>query len=245
MGTGRIAAMWMAAVVAIASGSAWASDPASDGSRSGVIAIGQAEIEVPPDRAAVRLTVRTNARSAGEATRLAAERSAQVLEALRAKLGQGDRAETSGASVQPVHVYEQGKPPRISGYAASHELRAVTARIQDVGALLDAVTAAADVSIESVQFELADPARAQANALRLAAENARVRARAMADGLGLALGPVYSVRESGASPPGVPRADFQRKMLAEAAAETTVLPPQLRVRGEVEVGFELTPGPRP
>ncbi len=245
IGPRRIAAAMTTAFVAAVAGGAWADVPAEGGARRGVIAVGLAETDVAPDRAVVRLTVRTTAKTAGEATRLAADRSAQVLDALRGKLGPGDRAETAGTSVQPVHVYEQGKPPRITGYTASHDLRAVTARIQEVGALLDAVTTAAEVSIDSVHFELGDPTRAQANALRLAAENARLRARAMADGLGLALGPVYSVREVGSSPPVAPRADFQRKMIAEASAETAVLPPQLRVRGEVEVAFELAPGSRP
>lgn len=207
-------------------------------------ALGRAEIDVAPDRAVVVLAVRAEGKSAGEAAKTAAARSAQVLEALRGKLGPGDRAETAGTSLQPIRAYEQGKPPRITGYAAEHHLRAVTARTQDVGVLLDAVTLAADVSIDAAQFELADPAQAQATALRLAAGDARVRARAMAEGLGLGLGPVHAVRELGAAMPRPERA-MEMKALARDAEPTQVLPPQLHVRGEVEVSFELAGAPRP
>jgi hypothetical protein len=34
------------------------------------------------------------------------------------------------------------------------------------------------------------------------------------------------------------------KAMSAGPAETEILPPQLRVQGEVEVSFELAPGPR-
>lgn len=232
------------AAAALAAGSARAEGPSGGPEPQRVTAVGRADTEVAPDRAVVLLTVRAGGRGVGEAARTAAARSAQVLDALRAKLGPGDRAETAGTSLQPVTVYEQGKPPRVTGYAAEHQLRALTARIQDLGPLLDAATAAADVSIDSVRFELADPAVAEANALRLAARDARLRAAAMAEGLGLALGRVHAVHEVGAAPPR-PLGELRMKAAqAEGDAATQVLPPQLRIHAEVEVSFELAPSPR-
>ena len=208
-----------------------------------VTAVGRAEIEMAPDRAVVTVGVRATGKTAAEAARAGAARSQQVLDALRAKLGPGDRAESASNRVEPVTVYEDGKPPRITGYAATHGLRAITTRTADVGPLLDAVTAAADVSIESVRFELADPGPAQANALRQAARDARTRASAIAEGLGLGLGPVRIAREVGSSPPA-PMGEM-RLRTAAADAATPVVPPQLHVSGEVEVTFELAGGPRP
>jgi hypothetical protein len=229
---------------ALAAGVALAEGPAAGAELRRVTAVGRVETEVAPDRAVVLVTVRGAGKSAGEAAKAAAARSAQVLDALRAKLGPGDRAETAGTSLQPVNVWEQGKPPRVTGYAAEHQLRAVTGRIQEVGTLLDAVTASTDVSIDSVRFELADPAAAQANALRLAVRDARLRATAMAEGLGVTLGPVQVVRELGAAAP-LPAGELRMKAaLADAPAATPLLPPQLRVTGEVEVSFELASGPR-
>lgn len=239
---GRIAARILVAV-ALAAGGARAEEPTEGPGLRLLTAVGRAETEVAPDRAVLRMTVRAEGKSAGEAGKTVAMRSGKALEALRAKLGPGDRAETAGTSLQPVYAYEQGKPPRITGYAAEHHLRSVTARIQEVGALLDAMTESADVSIDSVQFELADPAPAQANALRLAAGDARSRARAMAEGLGLNLGPVHSARELGVPPPRQQR-DLQMKAMAGGPPETEIFPPQLRVEAEVEVSFELAPGPR-
>ena len=240
---GRIAARILVAVV-LAAGGAGAEEVTKGVELRLLTAVGRAETEVQPDRAVLRMTVRADGKSAGEAGKTVAARSGKALEALRGKLGPGDRAETADTSIRPIYVYEQGKPRRITGYAAEHHLRAVTARIQEVGALLDALTASADISIDSVQFELADPAPAQANALRLAAGDARSRARAMAEGLGLTLGPVHAARELGMPPPRQQR-DVQMKAMSGGGPEgTEVLPPQLRVQGEVEVSFELAPGPR-
>lgn len=208
-----------------------------------VTATGRAELEVAPDRAIVRIGVRGTGKTASEAAKAGATRSQQVLDALRAKLGPGDRAESASNRVEPVRVYEEGKPPRITGYAAEHGIRVVTARLQELGALLDAVTAAADVAIESVGFEIADPGPPQANALRQAARDARTRASAIAEGLGLGLGPVRIAREVGASTPSPPGEMRMRAAASDAA--TPVVAPQLRVTGEVEVTFELVGGPRP
>lgn len=207
------------------------------------VAVGHAEVEAAPDRAVVMLQVRATGKTAAEASRAGAARSQQVLDALRAKLGPGDRAETASNRVEPILVFDAGKPPRTTGWAAEHGLRAVTAKTQDVGVLLDAVTSAADVSIESVRFELADPAPAQAKALRLAAQDARARAAAIADGLGLALGAVRSAREMGAPGPA-PLGEMRMRASADAGSSTPVLPPQLRIAGDVEVSFELVSGPR-
>ena len=234
-----------AALLAFALAPAAAKAQESAASPRLVTASGHAETAVAPDRAVVLATVRAEGKSAADAAKGSAARSAQVLEALRSKLGPGDRAETASTSVQPIRVYEQGRPPRVTGYAAEHQIRAVTARIHELGSLLDAVTGAADVSIGSVQFELADSAQAQANALRLAAADAKSRARAIAEGLGLALGPVRAARELGAQPPPAQPFDLQRKAVADFAAQTEVLAPELRVMAEVEVSFELATGPKP
>lgn len=240
--TKRLAA-WLVVGLAITAGAAQGQVSNGAGGARLVTAVGRGETEVAPDRAVVLLTVRAPGKSAAEAARNAAERSEKVLVALRGKLGAGDRADTARTNLQPVYVFDQGKPPRITGYSAEHQLRATTAKIADVGSLLDAVTTAADVSIDSVVFELADPAPAQASALRLAARDARVRAAAMADGLGLTLGAVRNVREAGAALPLPPEPRF-KAMAADAEAATQVLPPQLRFGGEVEVSFELSGGPR-
>ncbi len=207
-------------------------------------AVGHAETEVAPDQAVLLLTVQAKGSSAAEAAKLAAARSASVLQALRSKLGAADRAETAGTSLQPVYAYEKGKPPRITGYAAQHQLRAVTGRIDQVGAILDATTSAADVLVDSVRFELADPAPAQAAALRLAARDARMRASAMAEGLGAALGPLRAIREVGGPPPRPMGEMRMQAAAADAAPPTELIPPQLRITGDVEVSFELAPGSR-
>ena len=79
--------------------------------------------------------------------------------------------------------------------------------------------------------------------LRAAAADARRRARAYADGLGVALGPVVSVDETGQDEPA-PRGRMMTAMATAAADESTPLDVNagdMEVSAEVVVTFTLVP----
>jgi uncharacterized protein YggE len=97
--------------------------------------------------------------------------------------------------------------------------------------VIDAAVQAGATNIQSLRFGLKDPEPARRQALRLATEQARADAAAIASGLGASLGDVISVEESGAitvreAVPG--RADA-------AATQTPIEPGDVDVRASVVI----------
>jgi len=209
-----------------------------------VTVVGEAEVSAPPDRAVLRISVAGSGETAQAAARRSADRSRAVLEAARAQLADGDSAETEATRLEPRRVHAEGEAPRVVGFESVHTLRIRSADLEGLGALLDAVTGAADASILSLVFELSDPAPVRARALERAAADARVQAEALARGLGLGLGPVHALREVGAGAPEPPPVPM-RALAAGGAPGTEVLPREIRVPARVEASFALVPGAGP
>lgn len=201
--------------------------------------LGRAELQASPDRAVVMVSVRTRGKSAGDAAKENARRSEAVLGAVRPRLDPADRTETGAYRIEPVHEYQENRAPRIVAYDAVNTLRIETRRVADLGPLLDAVTAAADASVDAISFELADPNAKQAEALERAAQAARVRAARIAQGLGVRLGRIVEAREAGASAPPPPMPMMRGAEMKAADVPTQILPQELRVAAEVEVRFEI------
>jgi len=200
--------------------------------------VGRAEMRVAPDIAVTVLSVTTRDRTAAAAAAENGRRSQAVLDAVRKQLGKRDRAETLSYRVQPVYEYPKGGPRKQVGFEVHNSLRIRTAELDKLGAILDRATGAADVGVDSITFELAEPNRAQAEALELAGQAARERAARAAAGLGVSLGRVRNVREVGAAGPPPPR-PMMAAVREAADAPTSILPQELVVTAELEVTYDI------
>ncbi len=234
-----IRSLLSAAVVGVAAaGVALAAPEARAAEPRGITVLGSAELRVAPDVAVAVLAVTTRSRTAEKAASENARRSRDVLEVVRGLLGPQDRAETLSYRIQPVYEYPKGGTRQQVGFEVVNALRVRTRRLEKVGAIFDRATAAADVSVSSLSFELENPGKSEAEALEAAGRDAKLRAERIAEGVGVTLRRVRVARERGAvmPPPG------PRPMLAEAraaAVPTEIAPQELVVRGEVEVTYDI------
>ena len=103
---------------------------------------GEATIAAEPDQAQIDIGVTTQARTAPEASKDNAERSARVLAEVKRILEKGDEARTSGYALSPQYRYPQGGKPEIVGYIANNIVRIKMAKVDDAGKLIDAAMAA-------------------------------------------------------------------------------------------------------
>ena len=200
--------------------------------------VGRAEMRVAPDVAVAVFSVTTRDRTADAASAENARRSQAVLAAVRKQLGKGDRAETLSYRVQPVYEYPKGGPRRQVGFEVRNSIRVRTRELDKMGTIIDRATGAADVGVDSLSFELAEPNRAQAEALERAGQAAQERAAKAAAGLGVRLGRVRSVREAGAAAPPPPR-PMMAAVREAADAPTSILPQELVVKAELEVTYDI------
>jgi uncharacterized protein YggE len=202
---------------------------------------GEATIAAEPDQAQIDIGVITQARNAPEASKENAERLARVLAEVKKLLGRGDEVKTSGYALTPNYRYPQGGKPEIVGYTASNVLRIKTAKLDEVGKLIDAAMQSGANNVNRLVFTLKDEEAARLDALRQATAKAKAKAEAIAASLGLKVLKITSVTEGERSfQPIFRAAPMARGDALAAQAPTPVEPGTVDVRSTVSLTAEVS-----
>jgi uncharacterized protein YggE len=215
--------------------------PATERPRPPSITVnGEATIAAEPDQAQIDIGVTTQARSAPDASRENAERLARVLAEVKKLLSKGDEVKTSGYGLNPQYRYPQGGKPEIVGYTANNIVRIKTAKLDEVGKLIDAAMQAGANNINRLMFTLKDEEAARLDALRQASAKAKTKAEAIAASLGLKVWRIASVTEGERSfQPIYRQAPMARGEALAAQAPTPVEPGTVDVRSTVTLTAEV------
>ena len=201
---------------------------------------GSAEVQVPADRARLSFAVETEAPTARAASQQNAERMDAVVAALRELVGADGRVETWGYSLQPRYRYREGQAPAIQGYQAINHVRVTVDDVTGIGRLIDAGIAAGANRIAGLDFEARDTEAARMEAVRQAVQKARTEAAAIAEALGVPLGPPLEVHGGAEMPPPRPMYDMAVMREQMASAPTTPIEPgQQTVRANVTVKYRI------
>lgn len=209
----------------------------SGGIAPGIVTVGDATVKVKPDIAVIIVGAVAQAATAAEAQSAVAERTDRILK--RAKeLGIADKdTKTAGYQITPQYASRGGdQPPRITGYQATQQIVLTFRNVDGTGKALDALVQGDAANQVSIRFTLEDPKPSQAEARRLAIEDARSRADAMSKSAGVRLGKILAVTDAGSPSP------IERFALAPAAAPlggTQVPVGDLDVVVRVQVQFEI------
>ena len=155
-----------------------------------------------PDVARVAVGVITQDRTASDAATKNAEQAAAVIAALRSLLGATAEIQTISYSLTPVYTYPSGGQPQLTGFSANN---IVEATVGDPGADRSGGRCS-DSGGRQSRGKPADGTEGRrfraAQALRLAGQRARVKAEAIAAGLGVRLGAVIAAHEGVSGPAG-------------------------------------------
>ena len=198
---------------------------------------GEATLSVPPDQAQIDLGVVTEDLNAGRAASQNAQKQQAVMAELRKRFGDKIEVKTLTYSITPRYRYPTGGGQREKdGYTATNIVRVETGALDQVGSIIDAATSSGANQVEQLSFRLRDEEPVRAKALGVAAKNARAKAQAIAEALGMRSGSVISVEESGVSmPPVQPQ---MRMMAVGAKGSTPVEAGSLEVRAELTLSVE-------
>jgi len=167
-------------------------------SQNTVTGNGQAQIKAMPDLVAVYFNVETKGETASEAKDKNSEIVDDMITAIL-KLGfERKDITTQNFNVYPNYNWKNGEQ-EIDGYIASHSLRLEmpTDDSDEIGEVIDAgIDAGAGISY--INFELSQEKQNsyKAEALKLATEDAKIKAESIASGLGKELGRLVSVSSS-------------------------------------------------
>jgi uncharacterized protein YggE len=196
------------------------------------------EVKAAPDMAGVGLGVTTEARTAAQALAANAARMDQVMAALKAAGVAARDIRTSGLTLTAQYAYEQGQPPRLTGYQAANQLSVTVHDLARLGAAVDATVGAGANQVNGISFGLADPAAAENAAREQAVRALRAKADLYARATGYRVSRLVSLSEGAASEG--PRPPVPLMAMARAQkAETSVAPGELDVRVEVAAVYEL------
>lgn len=201
---------------------------------------GEANISAEPDQAQIDIGVVTQARTAPEASKENAERLTRVLAEIKKLLGKEDEVKTSGYSLTPNYRYPQGGKPEIVGYTASNTVRIKSARLDQVGRLIDAAMQAGANNVNRLVFTLKNEQAAQLEALRTASAKAKSKAEAIAGSLGLKIVRISAVTEGERTVQPVFRQAMAARGEALAAAPTPVEPGTVEIRSTVTLTAEVS-----
>lgn len=202
-----------------------------------VRASGDGVVSVRPDQAKISVAVQNQAATADQAASDNATRTQAVFDALRKLLGADADLKTLNYSLSPGYNYPpNGGTPILTGYTATNSIQATTSNLALIGRIIDTAVQAGATNIGGIVLGLKDEDPARAQALKLAGQNARAKAEAIATGLNGKLGQVLSAEEASAVRP-IPLA--VGAMAAEARVTTPVEPGTLEIHGSVTVEFEL------
>lgn len=197
---------------------------------------GVGTVSATPDMVTIRAGVQTEDRRAAQALR---DNSALVADVLKT-LARFDVAprdiQTTNLSLYPQYDNRsKGQGVGISHYVAQN---IVTIRLRDIprlGAILDAINEEGVNRIENISFGFQDDSALMTAARQSAVKDGLARAELYAGAAGVALGPLLSLNEAGASAPrpiGMARAESM-------AMDVPVAEGELAVRAQVNMVFGI------
>ena len=204
---------------------------------------GTAKVKAMPDLVAVYFNVETNGDDAKEAKDKNADIVDKVITSLLKKGFERNAIETQNFNIYPRYVWENNENKQ-EGYTATHSLRIVLEQnmIAKTGDVIDAgVDAGAAINYINFELSLEKQNGYKAEALKLATQDAKTKAEAIASGIGKKIGKVVSISTTdfGYSPwPVFARAETTGVMETKAAA-TNIQPGEQDIYANINVEFAM------
>ena len=199
---------------------------------------GTGQVSAQPDVAVVTLGVQTEAEEAAAAL----SQNSQQMQALVSAMEDAGIA-TEDIKTQAIRLYPryeqsqngQGQSDLI-GYTATNMVEVRLRDLESVGEILDTAVQAGGNRIESIGFEVSDPAQYMDQAREAAWNDALHKAEQLANLAGAELGIVLTISESGRGPQPVVE---QPVMAADAAAAVPVQPGNQTIEVDLQVTWSI------
>ncbi len=191
-----------------------------------ITVIGDSQAKIAPDTAVITFSVVTQAKQAVDAQQTNAQKSEAVKQAVAAITADAKTdIKTSSYNLSPEQDYYSGKMPKILGYEVKNTVTISIDKLDRVGSIIDAATAAGANSVEGIQFVVGEASPAQGEALTLATKQAMAKAEAIAVSLNGRIVRVVQTIEGGVPPQMV---DARYDSVSNSAANVAFLGKEAR-----------------
>ena len=219
--------------------------------QTGIWVTGVGNVDAAADTAIVYLGVESRAATVTEARDAASTAMTGVLDAIKALGVSEDDIKTTYFNIQPETRWIEKtdslgrySEPEIIGYIVSNQ---VEVKVKDLDKISDVLDTAADeggnlIRINSISFTVSDPAEYAADMRRAAAEDARAKAQLYADAMGVELGELLFLTETGSTTPlasrGYAEAGYDS---AAGAPPTPIQPGDVSLSTTIQAAFAIVP----
>lgn len=212
---------------------------------------GVAEQSVDPNMAILNVEVYSKSPVAKTAQDLQAKEYNRVKAVIEKFKIKKEDFETQNLSLNPEHVYdEKARTTRIVGYRVSHQIKITYRKIDDVGAVIDALSSTnkadqSGVSVQSIGWDSDKKSAAEATAMAIAVKSAREKAEALAKAAGVSIRSVHLIEHMSNYADGAPPPMAEMKMMsmrggmADAMTSTEVSGGPIKVRTQVLMQFNI------
>lgn len=233
MAAASLLALLAVVIVAVRPGAA------QEAARPGELQVsGEGIVSLKPDIAYVTLGVETHAPAAKEAQRKNNEITAKAIKALKDLGISSDDIVTTDFSLYPERRYDDAQKQEVLvGYRAQHILNVTVRKIDQTGAVIDALMAAGGNVVRDISFGLADYSTARDSALEKAVADATRKAEAIAKAAGVRLAGIKTITDTTAAP--VAPYATMRKEMALSAVNTPVATGSVQVKASVQMTFRF------
>lgn len=197
---------------------------------------GYGSVTYSPDQATVSFNIIGSGETAEEAMAECGSKAETVIDALRA-LGISDEdMATTQISLSPRYDWNY-KPPKIVGYEASYTLRVKVRELEKLGKVIDAAVEAGADSIWGISFTLSpnELNELRFEAIKAAVDDAKTKAEAAAEALGMT---IVGVKSINLSPSLTPFREY-KTVVAEVGAAPPIIPGEGEVTATVSITYLL------
>jgi uncharacterized protein len=233
--------MLVALLALAAAANASAADQSARVTSPTIAVTGTGEVVLDPDSATLTVSVDSDAPTGAAAAADNARVTAAVRSALSAAGAARADMTTENYSVEPQWQYSSSAPPRRIGFSAHTNLRVSVARLDQLGAWIDAALGAGASRIQGIEFSSSQSLRARAEALTRAVANARADAETLAKAAGGSLGPLQALSSEQATFPRPVLAQTVTLNAARAGEPTHIEPGPLHIQATVTASWAFEP----
>jgi hypothetical protein len=209
-------------------------------SQNTITSQGSSSIKVLPDIISVYFNVQTEGNTASEASNKNDEIVDKMNNILRSIGFEEDEIQTQGFNVYPNYDYQKGN--QITGYTATHSIK-IEVFMRDkekIGNVIDAgINSGAGISYINYELTRENQNMYKAEALKLATEDAKIKAGAIAEGTGRKLGSLVSISTSDFG--YVPWLAVSETQVKDSGAEiaTQITPSEQEISAMVTAVFKI------
>ncbi len=214
----------------------------------GIWVEGFGSIQADPDIAILSLGIESREPTVTEARQEAAGAMQSLVAALNDEGVASDDIATASFNISPQTIYREVRDvngsystPEIIGYIVSNRLTVTIRDLDNVGGVIDrAATEAGDlVRINNISFSIEDPSVFGADLRTLAATDARAKAQIYADAMGVELGPLVFLSESGSSAPKVYVEERAVMAMDASFAPTPIMAGETSLSARIQAVFSI------